>query len=61
MANHTDPYIDGTAIVALTNSTGGAVSNTVDDTTSSVKDDLSALASKVNEIIAVMKAKGLIP
>tara|TARA_R110002096_G_scaffold272287_4_gene465949 strand:- start:874 stop:1260 length:387 start_codon:yes stop_codon:yes gene_type:complete len=32
----------------ITDSTGGASSNTINDTTSSVKDDLASLASKIN-------------
>jgi len=60
MANKVDPYVDGSAIVVLTDSTTGTVSNTLNDTTSSVKDDLAALAGKINEIIAVLRAKGII-
>ena len=41
----------GKNITKLTDSTGGSVSNTLNDTTVSVKDDLAALASKINEII----------
>lgn len=40
-----------TGITALTDSTTGAASNTVDDSTSSVKDDIASLAAKINEII----------
>lgn len=61
MANKIDPYVDGASITALTDSTGGTVSDTLNDTTASVKDDLAALAGKINEIIAVLKSKGLIP
>lgn len=60
MAAKIDPYVDGTAIVVLTDSTTGTVSNTINDTTSSVKDDLAALGGKINEIIAVLRAKGII-
>jgi len=38
-------------IVELTDSTTGAVSDTVNDTTASVKDDIAALAGKINEIV----------
>ena len=38
-------------IVELTDSTTGAVSNTLDDTTAAQKDDVASLAAKVNEII----------
>jgi len=60
MANHIDPYVDGTAIVSLTDSTTGTVSNTLDDTTAGQKDDVASLAAKINEIIAVLEAKGII-
>ena len=49
------------AITSLTDSTGGAVSNTLNDNTSSVKDDLAALAGKINEILAVLRTAGVIP
>lgn len=42
-------------ITALTDSTTGAAGNTVDDTTSSVKDDIASLAGKINEIIKFLK------
>tara|TARA_R100001082_G_C4308612_1_gene135732 strand:+ start:247 stop:648 length:402 start_codon:yes stop_codon:yes gene_type:complete len=34
----------------ITDSTGGASGNVINDTTSSVKDDLASLASKINEM-----------
>jgi len=40
-----------TGISRLIDSTGGTVSDTVDDTTATQKDDVAALAAKVNEII----------
>ena len=49
-----------TAITALTDSTGGSATNTVDDTTASVKDDIASLAAKINEIIEALEAHGLI-
>lgn len=60
MAAHIDQYVDGSAITSLTDSTGGTASDTLDDTTSSVKDDLASLVAKINEIIAVLEAKGII-
>lgn len=60
MANYIDPYLDGDAIVSITDSTTGTVSNTVDDTTAAQKDDIATLAAKINEIIAVLRAKGII-
>jgi hypothetical protein len=43
-------------ITVITDSTTGAASgNTIDDTTTSVKDDLACLARKINEIIAFLK------
>tara|TARA_Y100000034_G_C6824647_1_gene371718 strand:+ start:642 stop:1052 length:411 start_codon:yes stop_codon:yes gene_type:complete len=38
----------------------GTVSNSVDDTTSSVQDDLASLAAKVNEIIRVLRNSNLL-
>lgn len=60
MANYVDPYLDGSAIVSLTDSTTGTVSNTLDDTTAGQKDDVASLAAKINEVIAVLRAKGVI-
>lgn len=59
MANYVDPYLDGGAIVSITDSTTGTASDTVNDTTSSVKDDIATLAAKINAIIAVLEAKGI--
>lgn len=60
MANKIDPYVDGAAITSLTDSTTGTASDTVNDTTSSVKDDIATLAAKINAIIAVLESKGII-
>lgn len=60
MANHIDQYVDGAAITLLTDSTTGTASNTLDDTTAGVKDDMASVAAKINEIIAVLRAKGII-
>ena len=48
------------AIVSLTDSTGGSAGDTVDDTTSSVKDDIASLAAKILEILVVLRNHGLI-
>lgn len=40
-----------TGIQIITDSTGGTVSDTVDDTTVTQRDDVATLAAKVNEII----------
>ena len=60
MANHIDPYVDGSAITKLTDSTTGTASDVLNDTTSSVKDDLASLGAKINAIIDVLRAKGII-
>lgn len=60
MANHVDPYVDGSAITKVTDSTTGTASDVVNDTTSSVKDDIATLAAKINAIIDVLRAKGII-
>lgn len=38
----------------------GTASNTIDDNSSSIKDDLASLASKVNEIIKALRASNII-
>ena len=58
-------FKDDTVIVvnpvsALQDSTGGTVSDTLNDTTSSVKDDVASLAGKVNEILLALKFVGII-
>ena len=40
-----------TGIQKLTDSTGGTVTDTVDDTTATQRDDIATLAAKINEII----------
>jgi hypothetical protein len=47
-------------IVELTDSTTGTASDTLNDSTVSVKDDLASLAGKVNEIIVILAAQGII-
>ena len=48
------------SITSLTDSTTGTATNTLDDTTASVKDDLASLAAKINEIIVVLRTIGAI-
>ena len=43
-------------ITSITDSTTGTSSDTINDTTSSVKDDLASLAGKINEIITIINA-----
>lgn len=46
---------------AITDSTTGtSTGSTVDDTTSAQKDDIAVLARKINAILAVLKAHGLL-
>lgn len=49
-----------TTIVELTDSTTGTAGDTVDDATASVKDDIASLAAKINGILQVLAAHGLI-
>ena len=58
-------FKDDTSIVVkplsvLQDSTGGTVSDTLNDTTSSVKDDVASLAGKVNEILIALKDAGIV-
>lgn len=48
------------AITSLTDNTTGTASDTLDDTTAGQKDDVASLAAKINAIIAVLEAHGLI-
>lgn len=50
----------GDSIVKITDSTTGTVSDTVNDTTAGQKDDVAALAAKINEIIDVLRAVGIV-
>lgn len=51
----------GSAITALTDSTAGTVSDTIDyASTPAVSDDLASLGAKINAIIEVLEAHGLI-
>ena len=49
-----------TAITAITDSTGGVVTDTVNYAVSGADDDIATLAAKINEIIEVLEAHGLI-
>jgi len=58
-------FKDDTSIVVkplsvLQDSTGGTVSDILNDTTSSVKDDVASLAGKVNEILLALKDAGIV-
>ena len=48
------------SISLLKDSTGGTISNVVDDTTSAQIDDVASLTSKVNEILLSLKTVGII-
>lgn len=56
MANKVDPYVDGAAI------TDASVAHALNATFSDIEAEaaLNALGAKINEIIAVMEAKGII-
>ena len=47
-------------IAQLKDSTGGTVSNVLDDTTANQKDDVASIASKVNEIILALQSVGIV-
>ena len=58
-------FKDDTSIVVkpisvLQDSTGGTVSDILNDTTSSVKDDVASLAGKVNDILLALKNVGIV-
>jgi L-asparaginase/Glu-tRNA(Gln) amidotransferase subunit D len=57
-----DVSITPKSISLLKDSTGGTISNAVDDTTASQseKDDVATLANKVNEILLSLKTVGII-
>jgi hypothetical protein len=55
-----DIVIPAKSISLLKDSTGGTISNVVDDTTSGQKDDVASLTSKVNEILLSLKTVGII-
>ena len=55
-----DNAIPAKSISLLKDSTGGAISNVVDDTTSNQKDDVASLTNKVNEILLALKSVGIV-
>ena len=55
-----DPTIPVKPISKLKDSTGGTVSNVVDDTATNQKDDVAALANKINEIIVALQSVGIV-
>jgi len=55
-----DISISPKSISQLKDSTGGTVSNVVDDTTANQKDDVASLTSKVNEILLALKSVGIV-
>ena len=55
-----DISITPKSISLLKDSTGGTISNVVDDTTANQKDDVASLTSKVNEILLSLKTVGII-
>ena len=55
-----DISISSKSISQLKDSTGGTVSNVVDDTTANQKDDVASLTSKVNEILLALKSVGIV-
>ncbi len=48
------------AIAVLTDTTGGAVTDAVDDATASVKDDIASLAAKINELRTALINAGIL-
>jgi|TARA_R100000030_G_scaffold62836_1_gene47606 hypothetical protein len=55
-----DNSIPVKSISLIKDKTGGAVSDVVNDTTSSVKDDIASLTSKVNNILLALKNLGIV-
>ena len=55
-----DSTIPVKPIAQLKDSTGGTVSNVLDDTTENQKDDVASIASKVNEIILALQSLGIV-
>lgn len=47
------------SIAKLADSTGGTASDTCNDTTASVKDDLASIIAKVNAILDALEAYGI--
>ena len=55
-----DTSITAKSISLLKDSTGGTISNVVDDTTANQKDDIASLTNKVNEILLALKRSGIV-
>ena len=55
-----DNIIPAKSISLLKDSTGGTISNVVDDTTANQKDDVASLTNKVNEILLALKSVGIV-
>ena len=55
-----DTSITPKSISLLKDSTGGTISNVVDDTTVTQRDDIASLTNKVNEILLALKSVGII-
>ena len=55
-----DTPVQTAAVASLTDSTGGTAGDTVDDTTTSVKDDIASLAAKINAILVALRNAGII-
>ena len=55
-----DTSITAKSISLLKDSTGGTISNVVDDTTANQKDDVASLTNKVNEILLALKTVGIV-
>ena len=55
-----DTVIPAKSISLLKDSTGGTISNVVNDTTANQKDDVASLANKVNEILLALKTVGIV-
>ena len=55
-----DSSIPAKPISLIKDSTGGSISNVVDDTTINQKDDVATLTNKINEIIIALKNVGVV-
>lgn len=55
-----DNIIPPKSVSLLKDTTGGAISNVVDDTTINQKDDIASIANKINEILLALKSVGII-
>lgn len=47
-------------VVSLTDSTTGTATDTLNDSTVSVKDDIASLAAKIEEILVILRAAGIV-